>query len=89
VPRDPEALVGGPAPEQRIWLPPDVPPEPPEARGGLIAQCPNCGSFQINDTNRRREWRLGCRECAHEWTWQEGGPWPTVQVRPEIRGQGR
>jgi hypothetical protein len=49
----------------------------------VIAQCPQCGSFGMDEDLRAGIWQFTCHECSHEWSWRPGTPWPTVQVRPD------
>jgi hypothetical protein len=84
-PQEPEPGAGAPPPQPAAEAP--YQPEPRELSRALIAQCPNCGSFQLSAAERRHEWALGCLECAYRWTWHRGAPAPSVQVRPEIRRQ--
>lgn len=86
--QEPGLRADGPPPHPAVVAP--YQPEPRDLSRALIAQCPNCGSFQLNAAERGHEWRLGCLECAYEWTWRKGDPAPSVQVRPEVRRkQGR
>ena len=51
-----------------------------------IAQCPRCGSFRVDaGTQAAPPWHFACHECRHGWTWRPGIPWPSVQVRPNVR----
>ncbi len=51
-----------------------------------IAQCPRCGSFRVDaDTQAAPPWHFACHECGRGWTWRPGIPWPSVQVRPNVR----
>jgi TIR domain len=74
----------GEASPQPITAAPHI-PERVDLSRALAAQCPNCGSFDLDGTEYTLEWKLRCLECAHTWTWRKDAPWPPVRVRPEVR----
>jgi hypothetical protein len=53
----------------------------------IIAQCPNCGAFQLDfrRARARNGWDFRCESCGYTWTWQVGTPWPSVRVAPGRR----
>jgi hypothetical protein len=56
---------------------------------GVVVQCPRCGSFLVNVGQGPAEWSFGCQECGNKWAWHPGTPWPSVAVRPRLRGENR
>jgi hypothetical protein len=55
----------------------------------IVVQCPRCGSFLADVRQGRGEWSFGCQECGNRWAWHPGTPWPSVAVRPRLRGENR
>ena len=51
----------------------------------FIAQCPNCGAFELDAKQGPDQWKFGCYACGCSWTWRPGTAWPPVQVRPKLR----
>jgi outer membrane biosynthesis protein TonB len=76
----------------RTQLDPEPPPAPPAAPVDLapyrrhapprrIPQCPACGGVALHPSPDAAG-RIGfaCRDCATEWAWAAGDPWPPVVV---------
>ena len=55
----------------------------------IVVQCPRCGSFRADVRQGPAEWSFGCQECANKWAWHPGTPWPSIAVRPRLRGEDR
>jgi hypothetical protein len=55
----------------------------------IVIQCPRCGSFRADAQQGAAEWSFGCQECGNRWAWRPGTPWPSVAVRPRLRGENR
>lgn len=55
----------------------------------LVVQCPRCGSFEVDVRESPAEWGFGCKECGNRWAWHPGIPWPSVEVKPRLRGENR
>jgi hypothetical protein len=51
----------------------------------LLAQCPQCGSFDLAATAAPPGYDFVCRACDHPWRWQSGQPWPAMRVSPRLR----
>jgi hypothetical protein len=50
-----------------------------------IPQCPSCGCFQIDLSQRPLFVDFHCLACQHRWSWQPGHPWPATIMRPVPR----
>jgi hypothetical protein len=55
----------------------------------VVVQCPRCGSFLVDVREGPAEWSFRCQECGNTWAWHPGTPWPSVAVRPRLRGENR
>jgi hypothetical protein len=55
----------------------------------IVVQCPRCGSFMADAQQGSAEWIFGCQDCGNKWAWHPGTPWPSVAVRPRLRGENR
>jgi hypothetical protein len=55
----------------------------------IVVQCPRCGSFLADVRQGPAEWSFRCQECGNRWPWRPGAPWPSVAVRPRLRGENR
>jgi hypothetical protein len=55
----------------------------------IVVQCPRCGSFLADAQQGPAEWIFGCQDCGNKWAWHPGIPWPSVAVRPRLRGENR
>jgi hypothetical protein len=53
----------------------------------VVVQCPRCGSFLADVRQGPAEWSFGCQECGNKWAWHPRTPWPSVAVRPRLRGE--
>jgi hypothetical protein len=56
-----------------------------------IAQCPNCGAFdlEIGQIRGGGGWGFRCESCSYTWAWRPDTPWPTTRVAPARRRQAR
>ncbi len=44
-----------------------------------IAQCPRCACFHLSTLRAEPHFLFQCKECAHQWEWRPGTPWPVTQ----------
>lgn len=76
------AQPAGPAPPLSTYV---------ASGAALVAQCPNCGDFQLDVTRGEPAYSFRCRNprCRHEWHWTPGTDWPAVVVRRNLTGPER
>jgi hypothetical protein len=56
----------------------------PADQAAQIVQCPDCGGFRLDLSERRGLYAFGCRDCDHRWEWRLGRPWPPLVVRRNL-----
>jgi len=69
----------GAAPAARHAPPPEL---ETYLQSSVIAQCPRCGSFQLDAEAVPPGYGFECRACGAGWDWQPDQPWPAVRVNP-------
>jgi hypothetical protein len=75
----------GPQPPVRRVAVPDL---ESYLESSLLAQCPNCGSFDLAVLPSQPGYEFACDECGRRWAWQPGQPWPRLRVSPRRRRSG-
>lgn len=70
--------------------PPAPPPRTPPAfaeyfRDTVLAQCPRCGSFDVDYTRTGDDFAFTCRSCPHQWPWRLDQDWPAIDAHPRRR----
>ncbi|MGR7025650.1 hypothetical protein [Geodermatophilus sp. URMC 62] len=75
----PSAQAPGAAPASEPAPPPDL---ETYVQTSIIAQCPRCGSFQLDVQAVPPGYGFQCRTCGVGWDWRPDQPWPAGRVDP-------
>ncbi|WP_139263518.1 hypothetical protein [Geodermatophilus africanus] len=82
---NPSAHAPGAAPASGHAPPPDL---ETYLQSSIIAQCPRCGSFQLDAEAVPPGYGFECRTCGLGWHWHPDQPWPAVRVNPRLSPTG-